>query len=102
LTRTVWPDRRALWLFSAVATFAIIFALFILSGLPHAALPQAHHTRPAIDPRLAESAWRDFVLNDSTNRLATWLLRLPTWIGLITMASAAVWLSHGPAFANRR
>ena len=95
LARTVWPDRRALWLFSAVATFAIILALFIVSGLPHAALPQAHHNRPAIDPRFAESAWRDFVLNDSTNRLATWLLRFPTWIGLIIVASAAVWLSRG-------
>jgi hypothetical protein len=89
IARTFWKSTRTLWLLSAVAAFAIIATLFILAEPSNAHVTIAEHIRPTIDPALAESAWRDFVLNDSTNRLATWLLRLPTWIGLVVMAIVA-------------
>ncbi len=77
-------------LVSALASLVVIVGLFFISlhTPPHVI---AHAVaRPPIDPRLAEASWRTLVLGNSTNRLAMWLLRLPTWIGLIVFASAAV------------
>jgi hypothetical protein len=93
LTYELYTHERAKCAMAALAALAAIVGLFVLAtSTPHAAT--LAHTRPAIDPRLAESAWRDFVLNGSTNRLATWLLRLPTWIGLLSTATLAVTLSR--------
>ncbi len=104
LAYALWRRDRAAVLGTAVATFAAIVALFILAAgsPPHAAA--APHVYAAIDPRLAEASWRSFVLGDSTNRPAMWLLRLPTWIGLSILAGVAGALalpahgarSHGP------
>lgn len=86
----VLGDRnRVAALATALAALVMLLALFAISHVP------VHHvvhaaTRPFIDPRLAEAGWRDWVLGNSTNRLAMWLLRLPTWIGLIALLAYAV------------
>lgn len=84
---------RTLALTGAVAAYAIVFGLFTTAaGAPHhAVLPHYH---PPIDPRLAEASWRDFVLGNSTNNPAMWLLRLPTWMGLVAFVANAVMLAR--------
>lgn len=81
---------RSLALAGALASFIAIAGLFFfaLHSPPHPGASAAWH--PPIDPRLAEASWRTLVLGNSTNRLATWLLRLPTWIGLIAFAGSAI------------
>jgi hypothetical protein len=82
---------------SALASITCILLLFALAAHP-AGLPIAHHVaRPFIDPSLAEASWRQFVLSDTTNRPVTWLLRLPTWIGLVTLALLATMRAFGTA-----
>ncbi|MGB8518982.1 MAG: hypothetical protein WCD38_02320, partial [Candidatus Tumulicola sp.] len=79
----------------ALASLAGILLLFALAAHP-AGAPVAHHAaRPFIDPNLAEASWRQFVLADSTNRPITWLLRLPTWIGLVMLALFATLRAFG-------
>lgn len=74
---------------SAVAALCVIALLFVLAAHTGSASAPAPVWRPPIDPHLAEASWRAFVLGNSTNRPITWLLRLPTWIGLIGLALAA-------------
>jgi hypothetical protein len=103
LTYALWNRDRARALGVAAACFALILTLFAMSTAPAAhhavALPHAH---PPIDPRLAESAWRDLVLGNSTNRPVMWLLRLPTWIGLLALVVPAALLARrrGVTFAS--
>lgn len=78
-----------------VAVFALIAGLFALAAVPAAHAVAHARVHPAIDPRLTESGWRAFVLGNTTNRPVMWLLRLPTWTGLIVFASTAI------AFARR-
>jgi hypothetical protein len=87
---------RTLVLAGTVVAYAIVFGLFsAAAGAPHlAALPHAH---PPIDPRLAEASWRDYVLGNTTNNPAMWLLRLPTWIGLLVLIASAVLLARPTA-----
>jgi hypothetical protein len=84
---------RTLALTGTVVAYAIAFALFAAAaGAPHiAAVPHAH---PPIDPRLAEASWRDYVLGNTTNNPAMWLLRLPSWIGLLALIASAVFLAR--------
>jgi hypothetical protein len=82
---------------SALASLTGILLLFVFAAHP-AGSPIAHHAaRPFIDPSLAEASWRQFVLSDSTNRPVTWLLRLPTWIGLVTLGLFATMRAFGTA-----
>ncbi|MBV8345688.1 MAG: DUF2029 domain-containing protein [Candidatus Eremiobacteraeota bacterium] len=84
LAYALWGD-RTIALIVGVASLAVIVGLFTLAHAPvHA--PVHSHVYPPIDPMLAEASWRDFVLGNVTNRPAMWLLRLPTWIGLVTFA----------------
>jgi Glycosyltransferase family 87 len=75
---------RTSTLATAVATGCAILLLFILAGRPG---PPAHQfvasAHPYLDPNLADASWRAVALANSTNRFVMWLLRLPTWIGLI-------------------
>lgn len=67
-------------LVAALAAGAMIFGLStIAASAPHVAA----HAAPSIDPRLAEASWSAFTQQSSTSRFGTWLLRLPTWVGLI-------------------
>ncbi len=92
LTYALWRRERVAVLATAVAAAAGIFGLFLMAATPgHPA--GSVHAYPPIDPRLAEASWRQFVLGGSTNRLATWLLRLPTWTGLAGLAFGAAALA---------
>jgi hypothetical protein len=93
LVYVLWHRDRTLALGAALASLAVIAALFHLAstsavgGIAHA------HAYPPIDPRLAEASWRNFVLSDSTNNPVMWLLRLPTWLGLLLLALPALMLA---------
>jgi hypothetical protein len=90
----LWRE-RTIALAAAVGSLALIAGLFAIAQMPVHAL--AHpHVYPPIDPKLAEASWRQFVLGNVTNRPAMWLLRLPTWIGLIALALSALALSRRP------
>jgi hypothetical protein len=79
---------------AALASTAMIAGLFALYALP-AGHPTGHvHFYPPFDPRLAESSWRQFVLPNVTNRPVMWLLRLPTWGGLIIFTACAALLAE--------
>ncbi|HEX3672361.1 MAG TPA: hypothetical protein VHT92_11720, partial [Candidatus Cybelea sp.] len=70
-------------LVAGVGAAALLLGLVELVGMtPHVA---AHTLPPAIDPRLAEASWSRFTVKGSTNVLAGWMLRLPTWIALSTL-----------------
>ena len=81
-------------LLTGIVAAGLIFGLSSLaSAAPHVA---AHAAVPAIDPRFAEASWSVFTQKSSTNALAAWLLRLPTWIGLIAFAAGALALVRKP------
>jgi Glycosyltransferase family 87 len=95
LTYTLWRRERMAMTGGVLAAYAIIVSLFILSGVPGHTMFGVH-VYPPIDPRLAEASWRQFVLSDSTNRPVMWLLRLPSWAGLIALVIASVLYGLGP------
>ncbi|HEY6325518.1 MAG TPA: glycosyltransferase 87 family protein, partial [Candidatus Cybelea sp.] len=97
LAYALWRDRTVA-LAAAVASLALIAGLFAVAQVPVHALAHAH-AFPPIDPQLAEASWRQFVLGNVTNRPAMWLLRAPTWIGVIAFALAAFALSRRPVFS---
>ncbi len=95
LTYALWHDRA--WTPRVVlASLGAIFMLFLLASLPAAQTIAHGGLHPAIDPRLAESSWRALVLGNSTNRPIMWLLRLPTWAGLVAFAVPALVLARKP------
>ncbi len=96
LTYALWRGDRAWLPRVALASFAAIAALFLLSSFPatHALAHNGIH--PAIDPRLAEASWRALVLSNTTNRPVMWLLRFPTWVGLVAFALPALMLAGKP------
>ncbi|MBV9333498.1 MAG: DUF2029 domain-containing protein, partial [Candidatus Eremiobacteraeota bacterium] len=90
---------RTLALAGTVVAFAIVVGLFYAAaGAPHVAA--VAHPHPPIDPRLAEASWRDYVLGNSTNNAAMWLLRLPTWLGLLALVAGAVTLARRASHAS--
>jgi hypothetical protein len=96
LVYVLWKRDRTVALGAALASFAAILALFSLAARSHG-YPVGHaHVYPPIDPRLAEASWRSFVLSNSTNNPVMWLLRLPTWLGLLALAIPALLLAHRP------
>ncbi|HKU81159.1 MAG TPA: hypothetical protein VJP76_03235, partial [Candidatus Tumulicola sp.] len=44
---------------------------------------------PAIDPKLAEASWATFTSKSSNGELGAWLVRLPTWGGLLLLLGVA-------------
>jgi Glycosyltransferase family 87 len=95
LTYALWRQERAAVLATVLAGYGITIGLFVLAPIPGHTMFGAH-VYPPIDPRLAEASWRQFVLSDSTNRPVMWLLRLPTWAGLIALVIASVLHGLGP------
>jgi hypothetical protein len=88
LIYTLGGRDRTLALFGTVAAYAMVFTLFTAAaGAPHVAA--VAHAHPPIDSRLAEASWRDYVLGNTTNSAAMWLLRLPTWMGLAALIAVA-------------
>jgi hypothetical protein len=70
---------------TACATGCVVLLLFVYALHPATRAPFVSAAHPPIDPGLAEYSWRKLVLGNSTNRPVTWLLRLPTWIGLVSL-----------------
>jgi hypothetical protein len=95
LVRELWSTKRTTWAIAGLSAATIIVVLFdVSSGQVHHLNVSATHARAFIDPALAEASWRTFVLSNSTNRLAMWLLRGPSWIGLFLLFAAALVLSR--------
>ncbi len=94
LTYVLWKREQKVALGAAMLSFLAILGLFTLASATPPHPTATPHAFPPIDPRLAEASWRAFVLGNSTNRPAMWLLRLPTWIGLIAFAASAVVLGR--------
>ena len=88
LTYALWRRERATVAAAALAAATAIAVCFGLAAFP-GHLAAAVRVHSPIDPRLAEASWRQLVLGNSTNRPATWLLRLPTWVGLAGFAIGA-------------
>lgn len=98
LTYALWSKERTAVLGSAVVSFGMLVVLFALTrAAPSHGVAMAH-AYAAIDPRLAEATWREFVLGNSTNRPVMWLLRLPTWAGLL----AFVWIAAALAAEGKK
>lgn len=95
LAYSVWRRDRSSVMSVAVISLALIMALFLVAAThwPHGLAPP--HAYASIDPRLAEASWRDFVLGNSSNGIAMWALRLPTWIGLIGLVAGSTALLTG-------
>ncbi len=89
LTYALWRNDARLMIVTAFAAYVVILGLFALYAAPHVQPLPRPHLYPPIDPRLAEASWRQFVLGNVTNRPVMWLLRLPTWTGLIAFALGA-------------
>jgi hypothetical protein len=98
----VFPVAYLAWIYSErnirFATAAGVLGGLLVIGVNYAYLPaNAPHSVPrasaAIDPKLAESSWSMYARKSSTNGVASWAARAPTWAGLIlilaTMASAS-------------
>jgi hypothetical protein len=101
LAYALWHRDRTVALAVTAASLALILGLFALAMHPAPAVAHSHAYAP-IDPRLAEASWQRLVLGNTTNRPVMWLLRLPTWAGLIAFAAAAIALSRRPALACDR
>jgi len=88
-----WNGNARVALLAALAAAMLLWGLVELAG---AAPGAAVHARTlAIDPRLAEATWSNFTQKSSTNGIAAWMLRVPTWAGLLLLLTRAV------AFAPR-
>ena len=95
LTYALWRRDGTAALSAALASSVVIAGLFALSSEHTGAhVAAVAHTYPPMDPRLAEASWRQFVLGNSTNGPVMWLLRLPTWIGLLAFAAGALALAR--------
>lgn len=97
LAYTLGNQNSKLALATALSTAAAIFALFVLASMHLGPVIMHPHVHPAIDPRLAEAAWRQLVLGNSTNRPIMWLLRVPTWTGLIALTAISIALARSAA-----
>ncbi len=88
-----WNGNARVALLAGLGAAVLEFGLMELAvAAPHAG---GHAVLPAIDPRLAEASWSLFAHRSSTNSIAAWLLRLPTWAALalllgLTMREAGV------------
>jgi hypothetical protein len=94
LVYELWQRDRTLALGVAVASWAAITMLFWLAGHVHGQPSAQAHFHPPIDPRLAEASWRQLVLGNTTNNPVMWLLRFPTWCGLLLFAIPAALLTR--------
>jgi len=98
----IFPIAYLAWRYFGGTLLAIfvsaLLSAALLVGLNQALAAAATHagsalTIPAIDPRLAEASWAMFASKTSSGAFGAWLVRLPTWVGLLlllgTAASAA-------------
>jgi hypothetical protein len=83
-----WNGNARVALLAALAAGVLLWGLVQLAGdAPGVA---AHARTLAIDPRLAEATWSNFTQKSSTNPFAAWMLRVPTWAGLLLLLTRAI------------
>jgi hypothetical protein len=83
-----WNGNARAALLAALAAVLLLWGLVELAGgAPGAA---AHARTLAIDPRLAEATWSNFTQKSSTNSIAAWMLRVPTWAGLLLLLTRLI------------
>ncbi len=83
-----WNGNARVALLAALAAAVLLWGLVELAGgAPGAA---AHARAIAIDPRLAEATWSNFTQKSSTNSIAAWMLRAPTWAALLLLLSRTI------------
>jgi hypothetical protein len=98
LIAPLFPIAYLAWQFWGGNVRAILVAAFAAAALstllialprpePHAAV---HNVVPVIDARLAESSWSTFTQASSTNGIAAWMVRIPTWAGLLLLLSLII------------
>jgi hypothetical protein len=94
-----WSGNLTAILLAAVAAVAVVLGLntLALAAINHA----AHLPVPPIDSRLAEATWSSFTQRSSTNGIAAWLMRIPTWSGLalLLFMSVRLLLARRPRLA---
>jgi hypothetical protein len=98
LIAPLFPIAYLAWQFWGGNARAILVAAFAAAALSTLliALPRptphggAHRVAPVIDARLAESSWSTFTQRSSTNGAAAWIVRAPTWAGLLLLLSLII------------
>jgi hypothetical protein len=80
IARWYWSELRTV-LIAGIATAAITLALI---STPHG--PAQHISASVgIDPKLAEYSWSGFTQTFTRHDIVSWLLRIPTWGGLLLL-----------------
>jgi hypothetical protein len=83
-----WNGNARVALFAALAAAVLLWGLVELAAVAPGVA--AHARTLAIDPRLAEATWSNFTQKSSTNGIAAWMLRVPTWAGLLLLLTRAI------------
>ena len=83
-----WNGNVQAALLAAVAAAVLVWGLMELAALPAHTATHAHAV--ALDPRLAEATWSAFTQKSSTNSVAAWMLRIPTWAGLVLLLAILI------------
>jgi hypothetical protein len=83
-----WKGNARVALLAALAAGVLLWGLVELAGGAPGVV--AHARTVAIDPRLAEATWSNFTQKSSTNGIAAWMLRVPTWAGLLVLLTRAI------------
>jgi hypothetical protein len=81
-----WHDLRAT-IIAAIVAASIALSVIALGRGPFQGL---HTTAISIDKRLAESSWGEFTQTTARHDAVAWIVRIPTWGGLILLLSILV------------
>jgi hypothetical protein len=94
-----WSGNLTAILLAAVAAAVLVLGLSTLAQV--AVSHVAHLSAPPIDSRLAEATWSSFTQRSSTNGIAAWVMRIPTWTGLalLLFMSVRLLLARRPQLA---
>ena len=94
-----WSGNLTAILLAAVAAAVLVLGLSTLAQV--AVSHVAHLSVPPIDSRLAEATWSSFTQRSSTNGIAAWVMRIPTWTGLalLLFMSVRLLLARRPQLA---
>jgi hypothetical protein len=89
-----WNGKARIALLAALSAAVLLLGLVALvRGEPALAV---HARTLAFDPRLAEATWSNFAQKSSTNAIAAWVLRVPTWAGLLLLLTRAITYASSP------
>ena len=94
-----WNGNVQAALLAAVAAAVLVWGLMGLAAFPAHTATHAHAV--ALDPRLAEATWSTFTQKSSTNSIAAWMLRAPTWAGQLLLLGLLIAGARGSAAIAR-